>query len=75
MRSLTPEQITLLRLLSDGKAHTYTDVVKAFNMPLTPTSPTFTNKLAKPLLKAKLIKRTLGGGLKITDAGRRALGN
>lgn len=73
MQSLTPEQITLLRLLADGKAHTYVDVVKALGMPLTPNAPTITNKLAKPLLKARLVKRTVGGGLKITEAGRRAL--
>ena len=46
--------------------------VKGFGMPLTPETPTFTNRLAKPLRKAALIWRA-GGGHRITDAGRAAL--
>ena len=41
-------------------------------MPLTPTAPTFTNNLARPLRKAGLVKRA-GGGYKITAEGLAAL--
>ena len=69
---LTNDQVRFLRILADGKKKTYVHVVKGFGVPLTPMSPTFTNNLAKPLLKLKLIKRA-GGGYKITDQGRAAL--
>jgi hypothetical protein len=69
---LTGEQIRFLEILSDGKKKTYVHVVKGFGMPLTPTAPTFTNNLARPLRKAGLVKRA-GGGYKITDQGRAAL--
>ena len=70
--NLTPDQIRFLQILADGKKKTYVHVMKGFGMPLTPMSPTFTNNLAKPLLKAGLLKRA-GGGYKITDAGLSAL--
>ncbi len=70
--NLTAEQIQFLRILSDGKKKTYVHVSQGFGQPITPMSPTFTNNLAKPLLKAGLIKRA-GGGYKITDKGRAAL--
>jgi len=70
--NLTDEQTRFLQILSDGKKKTYVHVVKGFGMPLTPMAPTFTNNLARPLLKMKLVKRA-GGGYKITDAGRAAL--
>jgi hypothetical protein len=69
---LTAEQIRFLEILSDGKKKTYVHVVKGFGMPLTPTAPTFTNNLARPLRKQGLVKRA-GGGYKITEAGRAAL--
>lgn len=69
---LTTDQVRFLRILADGRKKTYVHVVKGFGMPLTPMAPTFTNNLAKPLLKLKLIKRA-GGGFKITDQGRAAL--
>ena len=71
--NLTNDQLRFLELLADGKARTYVHVMKGFGMPLTPMSPTFTNNLAKPLRKAGLVKQMLGGGYKITDAGREAL--
>lgn len=70
--TLTNEQLQFLRILADGKKKTYVHVVKGFGMPLTPAAPTFTNRIAKPLLKMKLIKRA-GGGFKITDKGRESL--
>jgi hypothetical protein len=66
--NLSNDQVRFLGILSDGKKKTYVHVVKGFGIPLTPMAPTFTNKLAKPLLRMKLIKRA-GGGYKITDAG------
>jgi len=70
--TLTDEQVRFLEILSDGKKKTYVHVVKGFGMPLTPMAPTFTNQLAKPLLKMKLIRRA-GGGYRITDEGLAAL--
>ena len=69
---LSNDQVRFLEILSDGKKKTYVHVVKGLGMPLTPMAPTFTNKLAKPLLRMKLVKRA-GGGYKITDEGLRAL--
>jgi hypothetical protein len=71
--NLTVDQIRFLEILADGKKKTYVHVVKGFGMPLTPMAPTFTNKLARPLRKAGLVKQTIGGGYKITDKGRAAL--
>ena len=71
--NLTSEQIRFLEILSDGKAKTYVHVAKGFGQAVTPMSPTWTNKLAKPLKRAKLVKQTIGGGYKITDKGRDAL--
>ena len=70
--NLSSDQIRFLSILSDGKKKTYVHVIKGFGMPITPMAPTFTNKLAKPLLRLKLIKRA-GGGYKITDLGLAAL--
>ncbi len=70
--NLTDDQVRFLQILSDGKKKTYVHVVKGFGMPLTPMAPTFTNNLARPLLKLKLVKHA-GGGYKITDAGLAAL--
>ncbi len=54
---LTEEEITFLEILADGKRKTYVHIVKGFGMPLTPMAPTFTNRIAKPLKKRRLIKR------------------
>ena len=69
---LSSDQVRFLEILSDGKKKTYVHVVKGFGIPLTPMAPTFTNKLAKPLLRIGLIKRA-GGGFRITDEGVTAL--
>lgn len=71
MMDLTEEEITFLEILSDGKRKTYVHIVKGFGMPLTPMAPTFTNRIAKPLKKKKLIKTAgiLRDGYKITDDG------
>ncbi len=69
---LSNDQVRFLEILSDGKKKTYVHVVKGFGMPLTPMAPTFTNKLAKPLLQMRLVKHA-GGGYKITDEGLTAL--
>jgi len=70
--NLTAEQRQFLQILSDGKKKTYVHISKGFGQPVTPMAPTFTNKIAGPLLKMKLIRRA-GGGYQITDAGREAL--
>ena len=69
---LSSDQVRFLEILSDGKKKTYVHVVKGFGVPLTPMAPTFTNKLAKPLLRMKLVKRA-GGGYMITHEGLRAI--
>lgn len=68
---LNEEEITFLEILSDGKRKTYVHIVKGFGMPLTPMAPTFTNRIAKPLKKRRLIKTAgiLRDGYKITDDG------
>lgn len=73
---LSQDELTFLRVLADGKRKTYVHIVKGFGMPLTPMAPTFTNKLAKPLLKRGLIKRAgaLRDGYRITPEGLKALG-
>lgn len=71
--NLTPEQIRFLEILSDGKAKTYVHLSKGFGVAITPGSPTWANRLAKPLKKNKLVKQKMGGGFKITKKGREAL--
>ena len=58
---LSAQEIQFLRILSDGRTKTYVKIVKGFGQPLTPMVPTFTNRIAKRLLKLKLVKR--GGSL------------
>lgn len=72
---LSYEEYQFLQILSDGKRKTYVHIVKGFGQPLTPMAPTFTNRIAKPLLKQKLIKKAgvLRDGYKITDKGVAAL--
>jgi hypothetical protein len=73
--NLTDEEVRFLQILSDGKRKTYAHIVRGFGMPLTPMAPTFTNRIAKRLLKQKLIKRAgiLRDGYAITPKGRQAL--
>ncbi len=68
---LSTEEIKFLQILADGKRKTYVHIVKGFGQPLTPMAPTFTNRIAKPLLKQKLIKKAgvLRDGFKITERG------
>jgi hypothetical protein len=72
---LSEEERRFLEILSDGKRKTYVHIVKGFGMPLTPMAPTFTNRIAKRLLKTRLIKKAglMRDGFKITDAGLKAL--
>ncbi|MBT3316173.1 MAG: hypothetical protein HN390_16335 [Anaerolineae bacterium] len=72
---LSTEEIKFLQILADGRRKTYVHIVKGFGQPLTPMAPTFTNRIAKPLLKLKLIKKAgvLRDGYKITDKGLAAL--
>lgn len=73
MKKLGPEHIRFLQILSDGRTRTYVHFMKELGMPLTPMSPTFVNKLARPLRKAGLVKQKIGGGYVITDKGREML--
>ena len=68
---LSGDEIRLLEILADGRKKTYVHVAKGFGMPVTPMSPTFTNKLAKHLLKLGLVKRAgaLRDGYRITEKG------
>jgi RIO-like serine/threonine protein kinase len=72
---LSKEELQFLQILADGKRKTYVHIVKGFGQPLTPMAPTFTNRIAKPLLKQKLIKKAgmLKDGYKITPKGLDAL--
>jgi predicted transcriptional regulator len=70
--NLSDEQRKFLLILSDGKKKTYVHISKGFGQPVTPMSPTFTNRIAGPLLKMGLIRHA-GGGYKITEAGLSAL--
>ena len=72
---LSTEEIQFLQILSDGRRKTYVHIVKGFGQPLTPMAPTFTNRIAKPLLKLKLVKKAglLKDGYKITTKGLAAL--
>jgi predicted transcriptional regulator len=73
--NLTKKDLKFLEILSDGKKKTYVHIVKGFDMLLTPMAPTFTNKIAKRLLKLGLIKKAgiLRDGYKITSKGFTAL--
>jgi RIO-like serine/threonine protein kinase len=73
---LSDEELRFLEILSDGRRKTYVHIVKGFGMALTPMAPTFTNKIAKRLLKMKLVKRAgiLRDGYSITPKGLAALG-
>jgi RIO-like serine/threonine protein kinase len=68
---LNNEELRFLEILSDGRRKTYVHVSKGFGMALTPMAPTFTNKLAKPLLKLGLVKKAgiLRDGYRITPKG------
>ena len=72
---LSAEETQFLQILADGRTKTYVHIVKGFGQPLTPMAPTFTNRIAKRLLKLKLVKRAglLRDGYKITSAGLSAL--
>ncbi|MBT3336654.1 MAG: hypothetical protein HN855_06495 [Anaerolineae bacterium] len=72
---LSREELQFLQILADGRTKTYVHIVKGFGQPLTPMAPTFTNQIAMPLLKLKLIKRAglMRGGYKITNKGLAAL--
>ena len=72
---LSAEEFQFLQILADGRAKTYVHIVKGFGQPLTPMAPTFTNRIAKPLLKLKLVKKAglLRDGYKITEKGLAAL--
>ncbi|MBE9507938.1 MAG: hypothetical protein IMY86_07785 [Chloroflexi bacterium] len=69
--NLTGEELRFLEILSDGRKKTYVHVVKGFSMPLTPMAPTFTNKIAKRLVKLGLVKKAglLRDGYRITPQG------
>ena len=72
---LSEEEFQFLRILSDGRTKTYVHIVKGFGQPLTPMAPTFTNRIAKPLRKLKLVKKAglLRDGYRITAKGLAAL--
>jgi len=72
---LTSEELKFLEILSDGGKKTYVHIVKGFGMPLTPMAPTFTNMIAKHLLKLGLIEKAgiLRDGYRITREGLMAL--
>ena len=72
---LSSEELKFLEILSDGRRKTYVHVVKGFGMPLTPMAPTFTNRIAKRLLKLGLVKKAgiLRDGYRITPKGLAAL--
>jgi RIO-like serine/threonine protein kinase len=72
---LSSEELRFLEILSDGKRKTYVHVVRGFGMPLTPMAPTFTNKIAKRLVKLGLVKKAgvLRDGYCITPEGLDAL--
>jgi RIO-like serine/threonine protein kinase len=75
--NLTAEEIRFLEILSEGGRKTYVHIVKGFGLMLTPMAPTFTNRIAKRLLKLKLIERAglLHDGYRITAKGLEALRN
>jgi uncharacterized protein YjhX (UPF0386 family) len=69
--NLTDEEIRFLEILSEGGRKTYVHIVKGFGLPLTPIAPTFTNRIAKRLLKLKLVEKAglLRDGYRITKKG------
>jgi len=73
--NLTNEELRFLEILSNGRKKTYVHIVKGFGMPLTPTAPTFTNRIARRLVKLGLVKRAglLRDGYQITPKGLAAL--
>ena len=73
--NLTNEELRFLDILSNGRKKTYVHIVKGFGMPLTPTAPTFTNRIARRLVKLGLVKRAglLRDGYQITPKGLAAL--
>ena len=72
---LSDDEFQLLQILADGRRKTYVHIVKGFGQPLTPLAPTFTNRIAKRLLKLKLVIKAgiLRDGYKITSEGLAAL--
>ena len=72
---LTEEELKFLEILSDGKKKTYVHIVKGFGLPLTPMAPTFTNRIAKRLIKLGLVKKAgiLRDGFVITLKGLQVL--
>lgn len=72
---LTDEELRFLEILSDGRKKTYVHIVKGFGMALTPTAPTFTNRIARRLFKLGLVKKggMLRDGYRITPNGLAAL--
>lgn len=74
--TLTDEESRFLEILSDGRRRTYVHIVKGFGMALTPAAPTFTNNLAKRLLKLGLVRKAgiLRDGYRITPSGLAAIG-
>jgi len=68
---LSAEEFQFLQILADGRTKTYVHIVKGFGQTLTPMAPTFTNRIAKRLLKLKLVKRAglLRDGYRITNEG------
>jgi len=72
---LSDEEIRFLEILSEGGRKTYVHIVKGFGLPLTPIAPTFTNRIAKRLLKLKLVEKAglLRDGYKITKKGLEAV--
>ena len=68
---LSAEELQFLQILADGRRKTYVHIVKGFGQPLTPMAPTFTNRIAKPLLKLGLVKKAglMRDGYKITSKG------
>jgi len=69
--NLTEEENRFLEILSEGGRKTYVHIVKGFGLPLTPIAPTFTNRIARRLLKLGLIERAglLRDGYRITAKG------
>lgn len=73
--NLSDEEIRFLEILSEGGRKTYVHIVKGFGLPLTPMAPTFTNRIAKRLLKLGLVERAglLRDGYRISAKGLREL--
>lgn len=69
----TTDQLHLLEILSDGHPKSYAAISREFGLVLSPMSPKWTNKLAKPLKRSKLVRKTLRGGYRITAKGKNTL--